>query len=93
MSVFVLDGVQAKGAEPDFELASGRGRPWGRIVGATQEKLQRLGELFLFGRNAMSAGEFAGATFSPDGSTLFVNMQEDGLTVAITGDWGKFQAV
>ncbi len=34
-----------------------------------------------------SLGEFAGACFSPDGSTLFVNIQTPGLTVAITGPW------
>jgi hypothetical protein len=28
-----------------------------------------------------------GATFSPDGTTLFVNIQGDGLTLAITGPW------
>ena len=27
------------------------------------------------------------ATFSPDGSTLFVNLQSPGLTFAITGPW------
>ena len=32
-------------------------------------------------------GEFAGATFSPDGETLFVNMQRPGLTYAIWGPW------
>jgi len=32
--------------------------------------------------------EFAGATFSPDGRTLFVNMQNGpGLTYAILGPW------
>jgi secreted PhoX family phosphatase len=30
---------------------------------------------------------FAGATFSPDGSTLFVNLQSPGLTFAMTGPW------
>jgi uncharacterized protein len=29
----------------------------------------------------------AGATFSPDGTTLFVNVQRRGLTLAITGPW------
>ena len=29
----------------------------------------------------------AGSCFSPDGSVLFVNMQGDGLTLAITGPW------
>ena len=31
--------------------------------------------------------EFAGATFSPDGRTLFVNIQTPGITFAITGPW------
>ena len=32
-------------------------------------------------------GEFAGATFSPDGRWLFVNVQRPGFTAAITGPW------
>ncbi|GJL95217.1 MAG: phosphatase [Hyphococcus sp.] len=31
--------------------------------------------------------EWAGATFSPDGETLFVNIQTPGITFAITGPW------
>ncbi len=52
------------------------------LVGVTPE-----GELYKFGRNAVSNSELAGATFSPDGTTLFVNIQHDGLTLAITGPW------
>lgn len=33
--------------------------------------------------------EFAGATFSPDGRWLFVNMQSPGITLAITGPWER----
>ena len=34
--------------------------------------------------------EFAGATFSPDGETLFVNIQaSNGMTFAIWGPWGR----
>lgn len=36
--------------------------------------------------------EFAGSTFSRDGKTLFVNIQGAGVTLAIWGDWSKFQA-
>ena len=36
-------------------------------------------------RNEISASEFAGPCFSPDGQTLFTNLQADGLTLAITG--------
>jgi secreted PhoX family phosphatase len=35
----------------------------------------------------MNGSEFAGSTFSPDGSTLFVNMQRPGFTIAIKGPW------
>jgi len=34
--------------------------------------------------------EFAGVTFSPDGQTLFVNIQVPGLTFAIWGPWDRF---
>jgi secreted PhoX family phosphatase len=37
--------------------------------------------------NWMSDEEFAGATFSPDGGTLFVNVQVPGTTFAIWGPW------
>ena len=33
--------------------------------------------------------EFTGATFSPDGRWLFVNIQTPGFTVAITGPWER----
>ena len=33
--------------------------------------------------------EWAGATFSPDGQWLFVNIQTPGVTFAITGPWGN----
>ncbi len=52
------------------------------IVGITPE-----GGIYKFAHNAISNSEFAGATFSPDGTTLFVNLQTAGLTIAITGPW------
>ena len=44
------------------------------------------------GRPAIDPGdyrqsEWAGPTFSPDGKTLFVNIQTPGITFAITGPW------
>jgi uncharacterized protein len=33
--------------------------------------------------------EWAGASYSPDGRWLFVNIQTPGITFAITGPWGK----
>ncbi|RCJ28882.1 phosphatase [Nostoc minutum NIES-26] len=47
------------------------------------------GEVYKFARNALQSGEFAGATFSPDGTVLFVNIQSPGITLAIWGPWKK----
>jgi secreted PhoX family phosphatase len=54
------------------------------LVGVTPE-----GVLYKIAHNALSASELAGVTFSPDGSTLFVNLQGDGLTLAVTGPWNR----
>jgi secreted PhoX family phosphatase len=68
--------------------------PWGDLIlcedGGGKQYLDVItpeGKIFKLAKNANSSGEFAGATFSPDGSTLFVNMQHDGLTLGITGPW------
>ena len=45
------------------------------------------GEIFDFAKNRLNDSEFAGATFSPDGETLFVNIQSPGMTIAIWGPW------
>ena len=47
------------------------------------------GTLSPFAENRASGGEFAGACFSPDGTVMFVNMQTDGLTIAIRGPFLK----
>ena len=47
------------------------------------------GEIFKLAKNTKSSSELSGPTFSPDGSTLFVNMQHDGLTLAIIGPWDE----
>jgi secreted PhoX family phosphatase len=33
--------------------------------------------------------EFTGVTFSPDGRTLYANIQEPGIMLAITGPWKR----
>ena len=53
------------------------------------------GEIFDFATNLLNGDEFAGACFSPDGATLFVNIQgstsstgaNKGMTFAIWGPW------
>ncbi len=54
------------------------------LVGVTPE-----GKTYRFGRNTIS--EFAGACFSPDGTTMFVNILSPGMTLAITGPWEQLR--
>ena len=68
--------------------------PWGDAFvcedGDGQDHLLRItprGEIFKFARNTRSDSEFAGSCFSPDGSTLFFNLQLLGLTLCVTGPW------
>ncbi|WP_437897221.1 alkaline phosphatase PhoX [Sorangium sp. So ce124] len=50
------------------------------------------GQIFDFARNARSMSELSGVCFSPDGKALFVNMQEDGLTLAVMGPFPEVGA-
>lgn len=54
-----------------------------RIMGITPD-----GTIYTLAKNHLKT-EFAGVTFSLDGTTLFVNLQVRGMTVAITGPWEK----
>ena len=57
------------------------------------------GETFPFAHNTLEReptkdhpeifGEFAGATFSPDGEWFFVSIQLPAITFAITGPWSN----
>lgn len=49
------------------------------------------GDLYTLARSRVQT-ELAGACFSPDGSTLFVNIYSPGKTLAITGPWTAFSA-
>jgi secreted PhoX family phosphatase len=54
------------------------------------------GHLFDLAKNiarGFETKEFCGATFSPDGQTLFVNLQVPGMTFAIWGPWERLHAV
>jgi uncharacterized protein len=50
------------------------------------------GRISTLGRTPLQT-EFAGACFSPDGRTLFVNLYSPGRTLAITGPWDGSRAV
>jgi hypothetical protein len=63
--------------------------------GSNEQFLRGLtpdGRIFDFAKNMVPGFErveLAGATFSPDGETLFVNIQTPGITFAIWGPWRK----
>jgi uncharacterized protein len=66
--------------------------PWGDLLvaedGSGEQYIRGItpeGRVYDVARNAKSSSEFAGICATPDGSALFVNMQMDGLTVAISG--------
>lgn len=65
----------------DLVLCEDTGGPC-RLVGVTPE-----GGFYVIGRVPRAGRELAGACFSPDGSTLFVNLQNPGVTLAIHGPW------
>ena len=70
--------------------------PWGDLMicednGVCNRILQikKDGSIRTFGININSDSEFAGIVFSPSGRTLFVNLQENGHTLAITSPWNS----
>ena len=50
-------------------------------------RITPTGQVSRFARNALNRTELAGICFSPDGTTMFVNLYDPGITVAITGPW------
>lgn len=69
--------------------------PWGGLVVCEDSDLDRKrmimvapdGQVSTFARNALNRSELAGSCFSPDGTTMFVNIQNPGITLAIHGPW------
>lgn len=70
--------------------------PWGEVIICENRKRgtpHRLvcatpaGEIYHLAAHPSADNELAGANFSPDGSTLFINIQDLGLTLAVTGPW------
>jgi len=74
--------------------------PWGHVIVCEDRYSETLrnhlrgvtpeGKVYTLGRNVFPGNsELAGACFSPDGTTLFVNIQNPGITVAISGPWAS----
>jgi uncharacterized protein len=71
--------------------------PWGDVILVEDSKDAYIraitpgGKIYNIGKNIGSDSELAGACFSPSGKTFFVNIQQQGLTFAITGPWDKLR--
>jgi uncharacterized protein len=65
-----------------YALACNDGSDEQYLVGINDQ-----GDVFPFARNVFNKGELAGVSFSPTGRTLFVNIQNPGMTLAIWGPW------
>lgn len=68
--------------------------PWGDLVVCEDTAgycgmvgIRANGMQYRIAGNAWQQAELAGACFSPDGSTLFVNVQQAHVTLAINGPW------
>ncbi|MFE2009483.1 alkaline phosphatase PhoX [Streptomyces sp. NPDC059491] len=98
LTLKVLLGVNAAPDEdgafdgPDNITVSPYG---GLVIAEDGEGVQHLfgatdsGRTYPIARNDLNGSEFTGVTFSPDGDTLFANIQDPGIMVAITGPWRR----
>jgi secreted PhoX family phosphatase len=68
--------------------------PWGDLV-VCEDTVDHCGlvgitpggQQYALADNAYTSSELAGICFSPDGKVMFVNIQERGMTLAVTGPW------
>ena len=72
--------------------------PWGDLIicedGPPPNYMRGItpdGKIYNIARNGYTGSEFAGACFSPDGGTMFVNLQTNQITLAITGPWSNLR--
>jgi hypothetical protein len=73
--------------------------PWGDLLvcedgplGNSLLGVTKSGRIYRIAQVAMNRSELCGGCVSPDGSTVFVNLQRPGITVAITGPFAKLSA-
>ncbi|HEX5658834.1 MAG TPA: alkaline phosphatase PhoX [Polyangiales bacterium] len=72
--------------------------PWGDLMVCEDNMrapflrlVTQRGRVLPFAFNRATKSEFAGVCFSPDGEILFVNIQEQNLTLAIEGPWATLR--
>jgi secreted PhoX family phosphatase len=67
--------------------------PWGDVMLCEDDKdayirgVNPEGQIFTFAHSVKYESELTGVCFSPSGKTMFVNIQHEGLTLAVTGPW------
>ena len=73
--------------------------PWGDlIVCEDNPDIDRLwgikpnGEVYLIAENNYSSAELAGVCFNPLNNVLYLNIQQNGQTMAIDGDWNNVRS-
>lgn len=92
LEVFAASEDRAQMDMPDNVTMDPRGMLWFVEDGMGHDFLRGVrpnGEVFALGRNALSEGEIAGVCFTPDGRAMFVNLQEEGLTLRIDGPFSE----
>ena len=66
-----------------YMAEDGRGSQYIRVI-------KPDGETKVFAKNVISKSEIAGICFDPSEQTMFLNIQEDGLTLAVRGPFKQF---
>jgi hypothetical protein len=73
--------------------------PWGDLILCEDGPLGNLvlgvtkeGRIYRIAQNGFNRSEFCGGCVSPDGTTLFLNLQRPGITVAVTGPFPKLSS-
>jgi secreted PhoX family phosphatase len=68
--------------------------PWGDLLSCEDTSgncgligIRPDGQQYCVASNSYTSAELAGICFSPDGDVMFVNIQQNGTTLAITGPW------
>ncbi len=74
--------------------------PWGDLILCEDGPLgnfvlgvTREGRIYRIAQNGFNRSELCGGCVSPDGSTLFLNIQRPGITVAVTGPFPKLASL